>query len=302
MKRLLKEHSGRHYLKDDSGQALVVVLLLLVIAAIIAVAISFRTIQDIRRTGEEKASKDAATQVESMLDVVSSPVVFDEVIYNCGEYWAIGQVCELEMEDLNNLLGTDVECEDAGVKLRPDDGVQDFLIEKDDVFELNLEDVGAGSLCISWDQGTGNVADYVTLSSYLHQDECRVEYQMTMGGTVYHATNCVERVRGFTYSNPDSWGNSGLVQISGGSCGNFDFSEDVEVIRIRPVGGNARITLSNLPDDLPPQTASLHGYCYTTATDGGEVYQELVRKITVNPFLPSIFDYVLFSGDDAVIK
>lgn len=284
--------------KEERAQSLVIVLLMLVIAVIIAVAISYRTIQDIRRAGEEKASSRAGTLAESILDVITSTGTFESVVEDCMSAWAVGEVCEIDQTALEtHYLGSDAMegYSDAGVMLRPEEGINDLLVEKDDVLELDLSGVtGPEDICISWENTAGPAVQYVTVRVFKLEDGCVADAEGNL--------DCVDSAHSLTYTNPSSWGSSDMTVLAPGNCGTVGFSGDAWVARIRPYGGSASITITSLPDDFPVHIASVKSYVYTEGADGGQIYREFLRRVTVHPSLPAVFDYVLFNGEGAVVK
>jgi len=283
---------GRSF-KEERAQSLVIVLLMLMVAAIIAVAISYRTIQDIRRTGEEKASSRAGTLAESILDVVTSPGTFETVIKDCAGAWGNDEICEIEKAELqtkylgaNSLEGYD----DVGVMLRPEDGINGLLVKKDDVFELDLSGVGAGNICVGWE---GSTVEHVTVRIFKQESQCFADADGDL--------DCTESAVALTYNDPSSWGSSNLKLLAPGACETIGFSGDAWVARIRPYGGDANITI-DLPADFPDQVVSVKSYVYTDGATGDQIYREFLRRVSVTPSVPAVFDYVLFSGDGAIIK
>jgi hypothetical protein len=282
-------------IKEERGQSLVIVLLMIVIAVVIAVAISFRTIQDIRRSGEERASARAGTQVESMLDVVTSPGIMVDVNAACDTTWASGDTCCLNSNDLEG-LGVDMAiCEDAEVCLRPEDTIEDILVPKDDVFELRLDGVGsAEDFCVGWDDTAGSTVDYVTVKVYKTESDCSADGEGHM--------DCTDEAVALTHGSGATNWSSEVVNVAADGCGTVSFSADAVVARIKPIGGSARITITSLPSGIDPHVATAKAYCYTQGADGEDIYREFVRRLRLHAAVPSCFDYVLYSGEGDVNK
>jgi hypothetical protein len=262
------------------------------------VAISFRTIQDIRRVGEERASSRAGTEVESILDVAINPVVLKDIMNMCQEDWEDGfEECTFNKNQLehSDFMGTDTldHCKEAGLSIKREPGIEDVLVEKDDAFEVDLSTVNNGQMCITWEGLEGSDPDYMTIKIYNKPEDCDSEY------------NCVDSARAFTETNPDGWSDSvGIVDFSiadgGDNC--ISFSANAELARIKPIGADAKITLSGMPGGIPAHTAVAKAHCYTQGADGEDIYREFVRRFRINPTLPACFDYVLFVGDGEVNK
>lgn len=259
--------------KTEDGQALVVVLLMLVIAAVVAAAITFRTISDIRRTTEERASSKAAAQVDSFLDIVTDPDVWDRLE---ADFCSSGFPCTLEEADIENLLGgvTDLECDDnsAYIVIRQDLDVDSFRIPKDGVFEVNLVGSSNTEFNVDWTGG----ADHLIVKVYADD------------GSQYYAE----------YANALAVGGSTWGTIVSGPTA-IPYSGDALLARIRAIGGDANLSLTGL--DVP-QVAAIKASCYVKDAYGSQVYREAVRKINIHPSVPACFDYVLFDGDSTVEK
>lgn len=293
----MKKYFDRWF-KEEDAQSLVIVLLMLMIAVVIAVAISYRTIQDIRRAGEEKASARAGTMAESILDVITSPGTFESVVAKCkaGGAWSDGAICEINKDSLASLdyLGQNAldEYSDAGVMLRPEDGIQDLLVKKDDVLELDFsEGYGSGQICVSWE---GSSVQYVMVRIFKKESLCDPDGDDDL--------DCVDNAVALTYENTGGWAVGSVIQIDPGGCGMVAFTGESMVARIRPYGGNASITITDLPPDFPVYIVSVKSYVYTEGAAGDQIYREFLRRVTVNPSVPAVFDYVLFDGTTAVEK
>jgi hypothetical protein len=291
-------------LQEERGQSLVIVLLMIIIAVIIAVAISFRTIQDVRRAGEEKASDKAANQVISVLDVVSETAIMNDVMEECEGAWDAGEECVLTQTDIKTDYLSDTDtidetCEELEVALKPEDGINDFFIRQDDVLELDLMQVdSAGHVDISWENANDDQpASHLNVKTFYTETDCswndNNEPEEQYGGM-----DCTDNAKGLTRTG--GWGSAEMM-VADGSVGQVNYSETAVVMRIRPMGGDINITITNLPEDKPYIVAG-KGHCYTTGSNGEDIYREFVRRVWVNPYVPACFDYILFSGDDGVVK
>jgi uncharacterized protein (UPF0333 family) len=268
------------FIEEENGQSLVIVLLMIVIAVIIAIAISFRTIQDIRRAGEEKASSRAGNQTESVLEVISSPGVINDVVAECDIQWGSGNnICEfskneLQQDYLTDAVSIDV-CDELDLLLKREDGINKVLVSQDDVFELDLTKVkSADSFSISWGGDASNLIVKV------YKKDCEES-----GPDDRNSMDCTDEARLLSTATPTE----------------VNFSSEAYIARIKPIGGDASITITNLPGDVV-YIVSAKAKCYTKGADGGDIYREFVRRIRLNPTLPACFDYVLFSGAGKVKK
>lgn len=250
---------------DDRGQSLVLILLVLIIGAVIAFAIAARTIQDIRRTGLERLSDQAGTQVETMLDVITSPVTWDSLISDggfTGECQDADSICQLSEDYLNSILGG-TECDTAEVGIRIDDDLSQYPLNQDDVYELSLPD-SSGTFGISW---TGST--YLLIKVYA-QD-----------GDTYTTESSI------ALTHDGVWGES----VADGVSWTVAYSENAKFARIKPISGDAEISIVN----IPAQEVSVKASCYV-----GSVYREFIRRVPLHNSVPACFDYVLFDGSSKI--
>lgn len=276
--------------KNEEAASLAAVMLLLVGGAIVALAISFRTVQDIRRAGEEKASSNAGTIVESILDTISSPGNLDLAIgsVGCESAWANGLVCEISESELENLFFNDPhaldDCDVVGAQMRAETGIEGIKVNKDDVMEINLEGMSMTQVCVNW-----SGSDYLSIN-FFRSPGCVED-------------DCVAASYMLAKNNND--GMSGITPAAAGSCTTISATSDPNrpptVMRIRPIGGDASVTLSG-STNLPSYIADIRAYCYTYSASGDRIYRESIRRVHLNPSVPACFDYVLFSSDDQVVK
>ncbi len=261
----------------QSGQSLVLILLILVIGAVIAFAIAARTVQDIRRVGLERLSSQAGTQVESMLDVVTTRQVWDSIVEDCHFIEDAGalcidsfrpetNICVLGESELTDLLG-DIECDAGGaqVQIRLEDNVEGMELSQDEVYEVSLNEATAGIFTLSW---TGS-------------DHMLVKVYSQVGGEV-ELESAVALVKP---GAAEGWGTSDIGNNP------IPYSADARFARIRPINGNAVVTLS----DIPPQEYAVKASCYISS-----VYREFVRRVSCYNSVPACFDYVLYDGTSAV--
>ncbi|MEA3357069.1 MAG: hypothetical protein U9Q67_01400 [Patescibacteria group bacterium] len=259
---------------DEKGQSMVIVLLLIVIAATIAMAISYRTLQDIRRAGQERMSSKAVAGVESLLDAFTEKEVWDELWESGGLCYQQEGGCLLKESTINNFLGDpDTDCDPFSVSVRIPDDIIGFELTQDDVLEVPLDSLStAGDFRIGWYD-----ADYLLVKVYTATD-------IDIGGSGEH-------VWALTHDNPDGWLNQ--TEVTAGTTYTIEYSASAVLARIRPIGGDARIDIF----DAPPLVGDIKASCYV-----GDVYREYVREFWLSDFVPACFDYVLFDGTGTVQK
>jgi hypothetical protein len=274
MRRYRIEHS-------EEGQSLVLILVVLVIGAIVAFAIAARTIQDIRRTGEERISSQAGTLVETALDITTSAEVWAD-IWDADALGFKNDVCLDPYADIcciviNGSSSSAVgdyfddlsqDCNEQTVCLRLEDTVVEHYIQKDDVFELNL----------------ATAADPGSFTITMNPDDTSAARMIVK---VYRENEGIVTLRdAVAYCEDCSWGSSGPATIS------YNPDDGDKFVRIRAVGSGMTISTDN---GLPPQEVSAR----VTCTISG-IYREFVRAVPLYSYLPACFDYVLFDGSTKV--
>lgn len=255
--------------RQNRGQALVLILIVIVIAVVVIFAVSARTVQDLRLASQEKVSSKAEAQIESFLDVITSPTVWDSLLEPGGLCEYQGLPCTIGNSRLQELLaqsGEEWQCtQGAEVVIRGDTGVNGFAVGKDDAFEIDLREEVDNPFDITW---TGD-ADYLVVKVFSETD-LLASYALYHGG-----------------ENPQGW-----ATATSGS--NITYAGNAVLARVRPLYGDASLTITGLET---PQTATIKASCYIA-----DVYREFVRTTQLNPTLPACFDYVLFDGSTAVDK
>lgn len=272
--------------KNQEGQSLVLILVVLVVGAIIAFAIAARTIQDIRRTGEERISNQAATQVETILDVTTSEGVWSQIWD--GTNFLINETidciggslepnCCLTEDAIDTYLGYEVggECDGGfNICIRLEDGIVDKYIEKDNVYEINLSQASAsGSFSLFWNPD--NVASGRLIVKVYESDGSG---GVVLGNQVFGLCD--------PESGCDGWGTPSASAV-------ISYDPGVELfVRVRAIGSGATIWTSG---DIPPQELSILSSCQISG-----IYREFIRSVPLHSYLPACFDYVLFDGSTMV--
>jgi type II secretory pathway pseudopilin PulG len=271
--------------RTEDGQALVVVLLVIVIALVIALAIAFRVVQDIRKTAEQRSSQEAASQVDSMLEVVTK-------MNNIERLWDEG-ICDpafpdectidrtrIALDILDEPSPDNFKCEgESQIRIVKNLGYDaGIVVNQDDVLELDLSEEVDADFHLAWE----GVADYVTVKVYGNDGEDWVlnSYASQNDNPVHPGWQNIVTAD-FTASWPVS-GEPGPV------------APETVLARIKPVGGQATLYISDLQT---PQLYAVKASCYM-----GSVYREFVRIAKIKSSVPSCFDYVLFDGTQWVKK
>lgn len=278
--------SATENMQSERGQSLALILIVLVIGAIVAFAIAARTIQDIRRTSQERISDQAGAQVETYLDAVTSDLQWDQLVGQDGGWLGgglcdgAGDICELDSFALQALFGGLV-CDEATVKLRQESDIIDLDVPQDDVLEVNLGDPDvAGSFSLEW-----SGSDHLLVNVYMRDpNNGEVSLYQNAGAPI-----------GFTDRGrvedgvADNWGT--LRYTDDGTPEQVNYPAHALFARIRPIRGNANITVTN----IPPQEMTVKASCFYEG-----VYREFVRRVPLYDSVPACFDYVLFDGSSMI--
>lgn len=291
--------------KNEEGQALVLILLVLIIGATVAFSIAMRTIQDIRRSGQERASETSGNQVLSILDAVTGGAIWDQLVD--GESFREGgfcddllydnihmspiagmPICVLNQSAIENLLGVDtlpveekgIVCDEdtAEVQIRLENGINEQVIKKDSVYEVNLTNDTDNSFLFSWTSGSCLIFTY---------------YSNTGTNGAWVIDDVV------AYGDTDVLGWPSILISADGNVNSIVYpakatgpsSPHQQYLRIRAIDEAAVVTLSG----IPPQQFAIRGSCYL-----GGTYREFVRLVPILNFVPAVFDYVLFDGTSVI--
>lgn len=269
--------------ESEEGQSLVLIVVFVMIGALIAFAIAARTIQDIRRTGQERVSDQAGTQVETYLDAISSGAelekLFDE---NMNFDWtqcspgSTSEVCLLDSDKLYSMFG-ELVCDDAEIKLRKDQNSVTTNIHKDDALQVNIDpETGEGSFTISW-SGT---ASHLIIKVYaLNPDKSEI---------YLFENDSSSPSSPVALSNPDSTDPSWGVKSA---TAEIPYPAGALFARIHAIGGSAEVSVTGIPSQQITAKAS----CSLSG-----IYREFVRVIQTNNALPVVFDYALYDRDSAI--
>ncbi len=284
--------------KDHDGQALVLILLVLIIGATVAFAIAMRTIQEIRRSGQERASDTAANQVISVIDAITGKSVWDKLIDTDGTFKSTSlcgagspfmftnddgwPICVLKDENIfsnsgNGLIEWEAESGDSEtqcdpgtfeIQIRAEDGVNDLLIKKDSVYEVNLTGDSDKALILRWQSGSRLLFSYYSNGTPTGEWIVDGASAYKMSGVSGWPIDTVISNTDYPISFPATTGAN-------------------QYLRIRAIDGDAKLTLKG----IPTQQMGVRGSCYVAST-----YREFVRIVPLYSFVPAAFDYALFDG------
>jgi hypothetical protein len=271
---------------SEDGQSLVLILVIIVIGAVIAFSIAARTIQDIRRTGQERVSDQVGTQVETYLDGITSSreltkIVDEEFNFRTGACSSTedgGNICVLEEGKISEIFG-DSLCAESKIKLRKDDDIIGREIPKDGVLQVDIDQSVSGQFNVSW---TGSAHHLIIKVYYLDPVNNEI--------LLYERPEAPVRplaLRAYGYGGSEQWG----TRAAESGVNAVDYPANSVFARIRTVGGSAVIYVT----DVSAQQLTVKASCTMSG-----IYREFVRVVPAYNALPAAFDYVLFDRNTAI--
>jgi hypothetical protein len=266
-------------IKNERGQTLILMLIVTVVSLTIGVAISSRAVSTLKQTSYTaqagKAQKFADAGAEHALPDPGS-------LLGCTS----STPCKLDVDNDGDDNDVSYYVEQSGGGTAP----ITFTSDQDETYEINLTSSNLTQVRISWN------GDAIITYSVIKKDGATGDVSTAQRGA----------------SDPDESGADGcnlplgssdpVVSAGSGYDHKIDAAglsvdpaagDDLR-IRIRPLCGDADIQVEGLnsgggPEDLPNQ-----GYKITSTGTYGEA--EWTAEVTkMNPALPAIFDYAIFS-------
>lgn len=277
------------YLKNESGQTIIILLLVMVVGLTIGLSMVSRSLTDIKISQQTEQSQRAFSAAEAGLEYALSQGLaqiaggdIPQTIITPGVSYS-GKV-SLTGATLYELKGK-------------------TAVEQDDVAQINLEpEAGvtpAPSINIYWGEvDTSQVPDPACSTPpnplVASLELTFVTYDGSAYGITKHAYNACSL--GNNFSNASATALPTPVPPATGYFARIDnltIPANAKILRIRPLYNQASIKIEPQGGRLPNQAYKL--------TVKGEA-QGKVRAIEwqqpIKPALPAIFDYVLFSGSD----
>ncbi|MCG2686008.1 type II secretion system GspH family protein [Candidatus Parcubacteria bacterium] len=255
---------------NQRGQILIPIVLVMIISLSMGVAIAYRAASSTRQavvlTEADQAYHCAEAGIEEALEILKSdPTLLPP---GSGDFQDASDNIVCHFEYVVTLLG-------GG------SGTLDVVLEKDEVFQVNLKDY-SGSLEIYWGKGNQDGQDTALVVAVVKGSAgsyTMEKYAVNCGGT------------GLT-------GNEfNLPALGSGDypcgLGTLNFSNDAQLLRIRALYNGTEVRVIPSDASFPSQ-----GYKITSTGQAGES-ERIVVATRSNPALPAIFDYVLFSGSES---
>lgn len=293
-------------IKKKSGQILVLVLLVVVVILAVGLSVASRNLTNLRTSTQAEQSQRAFTAAEGGVEDALSKI---NAVANVIETGTAGNNCVRESADTAScgVVSTDPSVTSGNVKVRAIKGYEK-TVEPGDVAQVNLQTAGTtswtGNLQIDWVKPAAGDPQEVTL-----------EFIFVCEGT---SGDCMGQPMSNGYGQ-HRYVFRGPVQPSGqvgtfDSCvdpgGDFDcrarvggnnyfvISSNVKIIRIKPFWNKTTLQVTPITNSttFPVQTYEITS---TATTETGVTRKVEVRRDSL-PQLPSIFDFVLYSGGDIV--
>ena len=272
------------FTKDQRGQTLILMLIVTVISLTIGVAISSRAISTLKQTSYTaqagKAQKFSDAGIEHVLGLTDLAAE----AASCPPT----NHCFLDVDN-DTINDTEYYVEQSGGGSDP----ITFASKQDETYEINLTSADLTQARISWD------GDATIVYSIIHKDS---------------SGNVTIQQRGA--SDPDesplTCGLTGVVSdplVSSPGVGAESYDHSITApglsvvageelyLRIRPLCSDADIQVEGLDSGGGPEPLPTQGYTITSTGTYGEA--EWTAEVTkMNPALPAIFDYAIFSESD----
>ncbi|MCL5411286.1 MAG: hypothetical protein M1150_00905 [Patescibacteria group bacterium] len=253
--------------QNQSGQMLIIIVLILVVGITIALSLVSRSVTDVRLSTNTEQSNRAYTAAEAGIEDALRKIASSAAV-------GTGSASFSDSDVKYNIS------EAAGTSFGPTEAVK-----KDDVSQLDLKNYTGNSVNISWHTSSDSTPAAIVASFiYKTSSEYTVQKWAFNDNSTYPT-----RVIGF-------------ADVSGGRGGGYTYNTTLTLpahqasepnfLRVRPLFGDTHIQFSsdNMYVNLPVQ-----GY-EITATGSAGSSERTVKVFKSKPALPSIFDYVLFSG------
>ncbi len=271
-------------MRDNHGQIAVFVLLVMLMGLTVGLSITSRTIQDIRQSQISDQSSRAFTAAEAGIEEALS-------LSQADLAGKVGTPQPVDATVLGFNGNITYEVSQSSGNTYTVNGVK-----KDDVVSIDLGGLGGDSITVFW-----NSSSEAPVSPY----NCGVDnsgpssleltfYYLTTGGNY--------GVQKFAYNSSSCNSLGPINHFSQASAGSSNFNDKTDtltipsgskiLLRIRPIYRGTSIMVQ-ATKDLPPQAYEITA---TATTSGGATRRVQVTKSAGT--LPSIFDYVLFSGQD----
>ena len=257
---------------NEKGQTLIVVMMVMIIALATGLVVSERIISGQRRTTTLDSSSRALFVAEALVERILNypPSTLDTYITNnsCGSNCAL------------TIVGDDNITADAVATLAFSGNSTDTFdidVNKDETYEINLIGYsGSAAIELCWDDATtgDNPSVYVT---YIHGSAS----PYTMNKYAYNSASTLYSSNGFTSSAPaDGYSNCFTITAKTGP----------QFIRVRPAYNDLALHV------VPKNGATLpsQGYVITSTGSVNEI-KKTIQVIKTKPFLPSEFDFAIFS-------
>lgn len=263
--------------KTAKGQALLIVLLVMVVGLTVGLSLSTRSVSDLKASGQledsSRAFSAAEAGIESVLkgDSPAAGVTVGNASYTVTTPVSVVSDTSLSLGDINIA-----------------DTYTVWLVGHDASGNLDWGTTYDGnSIDVCWQKAdSAGSVDPAMEVSVLYKDVASGLYKVWRGAYDSNAT------RGNSFSGTDSGGCAGLTNKKTISLSSLTGTKIA--LRLRPFYAKATINV------VPVTGNNLPGQGLTISSSGTS--GQTTRKVVVTQSygsLPSIFDYVLFSGKDA---
>ncbi len=261
---------------NQKGQTLIVVMMLMIISLSIGLAISQRIIKGSGNSTTLDTSSRAYAVAEAAIEKMlpTAPGTLDTYINNNS----CGTNCQVTITGADGVAATaTVSLSYAGNST----SLFNTKVSRDDVTEVDLTGYGNRPLELCWDGSSGSTPSVSALFVYGSSTPYSSQRY------AYNSTSTTHSSNGFTAAAPD---------LSYSNCFTISGQDNPRFVRIRAIYQDLNLyVIPKSGGTLPVQ-----GYLLTSVGRLGSV-TKTVTALKSRSFVPSSFDYVLFSTSDSTI-
>lgn len=270
-------------MKNSKGQSLLLVIVLMTIALAIGIAISLRVLSNLgRSTQTDTSSRVQAVAeggaenflVKSLAELAASTAVCD------GNYSA-GVPTECQVDFDATAVSDNIDAFSA-ITVQPYGQGSDDLpisVETSSVVEVNLKGFTGDSVLVCWNEET--VLHYIEYSDTDIEKDVRSCVSCSPSVDI---SNISPANPGSSYSQPHN------------QCIKIDnVSGELQGLRLRSLGGSSNFIVVPQGGDLPVQGYEITSEAELTDLDTNEKVVKTVKVKKSLPYLPSVFDYGIYS-------
>ncbi len=258
---------------------LLMVLMVMVVSLGVGLAVSQRTATNIRKTTNVKQTDQAFSCAQSAVEVALKCIKDkesssqDPTSCSASNQYISGDTTNCNYSyTVENYKASSGSLE---FKLLPKDAVQ------------QLKTTGVDSLTVKWKPLDSSSTSGVEVTEAYKTSSSNY----SMEKNFFWCGSSPANITGFTEINANGSGYcEKTISLNGGAL--------ESLVRIRSYGGDINLTVSSSDNDF---NNIVQGYLITSSGRAGQV-ERTVKVARMNPQLPAVFDYVLYSEEGSITK